>query len=165
MAVSALDLGLGALALSRRTLLSLLEDVPPDKLCHQPIPGGNHALWIAGHLAGTDDFFLNAVAGQPPKLPPHHKELFGMGSKPTPDPRAYPPFEEIKNRLGERREALVSWLKSLNPRKLDEPLPENLKMFASSHAALPASMAWHEGLHSGQLTVIRRSLGIGPKFG
>ena len=46
-----------------------------------------------------------------------------------------------------------------------QPLPDDIKGFAANHATLMTTLAWHEGLHAGQLTIVRKSLGIAPKFG
>ncbi len=44
-------------------------------------------------------------------------------------------------------------------------LTDDLQSFAPSHAALIPTIAWHEGMHIGQLTVIRKSLSLDPVFG
>ena len=48
--------------------------------------------------------------------------------------------------------------------QLRSPLPEGFTGFATSFAALMSSLAWHEGLHTGQLTVVRKSLGLEPLY-
>ncbi len=161
----ALSTGLATLEFSRSNLLSFMEDIPADQMCHQPVEGGNHTLWIAGHLAQTDDFFLTALAGRAPACPASYRTLFGMGSQPVNDPAAYPCLDDIKAQLDARRTDLVAWLKSLSLDQLAAPLTGDLAGFAPAHVALAGALAWHEGLHTGQLTFIRKSLGIGPKFG
>ena len=37
-----------------------------------------------------------------------------------------------------------------------------LGTFAANLGMLMTSIAWHEGLHAGQLTVVRKSLGLAP---
>ena len=49
--------------------------------------------------------------------------------------------------------------------RLAAALPEDWQVFAKSYGVLINTIAWHEGMHAGQLTVIRRELGLGPKFG
>jgi hypothetical protein len=48
---------------------------------------------------------------------------------------------------------------------LTSPLPKELETFARSYGGMMCSIAWHEGVHAGQLTVVRKSLGLAPKFG
>ena len=61
--------------------------------------------------------------------------------------------------------ALVDWFKSLSDEQLAAPLPEGMEMFGANHATLAATMAWHEGVHDGQLIEVRRSLGLPRAFG
>lgn len=165
MSSQLLKQGLAGLEFARSATLGFLEDIPGDRLTHQPAPGCNHALWIMGHLASTDDYFLSSLAKKPSGIPEEWSKLFGMGSKPVADAKAYPPVAEVRSKLSGRREDLIAWLKSMSEDQLLSPLPEELRRFAPNYAGLCVSLAWHEGLHAGQLTVIRRSLGLEPKFG
>ena len=82
----ALRNGLGALAFARRLTTGMLEDIPEDQHTTPPCPGGNHAIWVAGHIALTDDQFRVGLGGHPPACPDSWRDLFGMGSKAEPDP-------------------------------------------------------------------------------
>ena len=159
-----LDNGLAVLEFARHATLAFLDDVPANKASYQPVPGANHALWVIGHITVTDNQVLADLAKQPPVCPAAWGELFGPGSKPQPDAARYPSLDELRRTLGQCRERLVAWFKSLPPDKLLAPLPGDWSRFAPNHAALMASLAWHEGLHAGQITVVRKSLGLAPKF-
>ena len=165
MADLVLESGLNVLAFARHATLGFISDIPPDKLHHQPTEGGNHALWILGHLAVSDDLFLSKLGGTPAKCAEDWFKRFGMGSKPSPNAKDYPPVAEVKDHLAARREDLLVWFKSMDEAKLRESLPAGWTEFAPTYAGLMFSMAWHEGLHGGQLTIIRKSLGLAPKFG
>ena len=156
--------GLATLGFARRATLGFLEDIPEAKLCYQPFSGANHALWIIGHVACTDNYFLSSVGGRETDFPAAWNELFGMGATVQTDAAAYPALGEVRGQLDSRREDLIAWFKSLDEEQLAAPLPADFQTFAPSHAALINSIAWHEGLHAGQLTVIRKALGLGPKF-
>jgi len=165
MSKTIVESGLIVLTFSRKALLGMLEDVPEDRWTHQPIASANHAAWIAGHLAHTDNYFLTAVAGMATRIPADWDELFGMGSQPVDDPSAYPSPAFLRDHLGARREELIAWFRSLTDAQARAPLPEALLSFAPTFGQLAHSLAWHEGMHTGQLTVVRKSLGIAPKFG
>jgi uncharacterized damage-inducible protein DinB len=165
MANSVLDSGLSALAFSRRFLLQLLEDIPEDKLCHAPSPGANHACWVMGHMVTTDDYFLATVGGKSPNVPEGWRELFAMGSKPSANRADYPSTDELKSAMSDRREALLLWFKSMDAATQAEPLTGDLTGFAPNKAGIMFTLAWHEGLHTGQVSSIRRSLGMPPKLG
>ena len=49
----------------------------PEQWVHQVHPGCNHALWFAGHMANSDNFFLSLVA------PNQSRPLAGFASKST----------------------------------------------------------------------------------
>ena len=50
------------LEFARNFTESLLEKFKtPEEFTHQVHPNANHALWFAGHIAQTDNFFLSIV--------------------------------------------------------------------------------------------------------
>lgn len=157
--------GKAALDLARRQTLKLVDDIPADKLCHQPVAGTNHALWVLGHLAYSDDGFTTALGERESVIDESWKELFGMGSKPGPDPAKYPSLDDIKAALPRARTALIDWIESLDEEQLLKPLPEGWDVFAPNYAAVLPSLAWHEGFHAGQLSAVRRSLGLPGTMG
>lgn len=157
---SAFEIGKATLDLARRSTLKLVQDIPPDKLTFQPAPNTNHTLWVLGHLASTDNFFLTSFAKLDPVIEESWNELFGMGSEPTDDPQSYPSPGEVKAGLAKARTALAAWFQSMDEHQLLSPLPDEMSSFAANFAALMCSIAWHEGLHAGQLSAVRRSLGL-----
>ncbi|MCB9849329.1 MAG: DinB family protein [Phycisphaerales bacterium] len=165
MASAVVESGLTVLAFAREATLGFLADIPEDKWCHQPVPGANHALWVVGHLAHTDNYFLTAIAGQASKIPADWDELFGMGSTPVGDASKYPNIAETRDYLCSLREGVLAWYGAMDEAQAATPTPDELKPFAPNFGQLAHSIAWHEGMHAGQITVVRKSLGIAPKFG
>ncbi len=159
-----LENGIAALNFARQATLDLLSDFPQDKLTYQPCAAGNHAIWIAGHIAYADDVFASKVGNKPARFSNGWVKLFGMGSTPQADEGVYPSLSELTNALADNREALLAWFSSMSAEELAKPLPEDFRTFAGNHGMLMTSIAWHEGLHAGQLTVVRKSLGLAPKF-
>ena len=159
-----LETALHTLEFGRGVFLKLLDSIPAKNLTTPAVPGGNHALWIAGHIAWTDDYFVVSLGGAP-GLPEAWAGHFGMGSAPRDDPASYPPLAEVKRVLAERRGAFVAILKGMDDAKLASPSPPALAFTGPRHSMIPGSAAWHEGMHAGQLTVVRRALGLDPLFG
>lgn len=155
------------LEMARKTSEDMLASFKsPQDWTHQVHPSANHAMWFAGHMASADNFFVASVA--PDKaitLPPGYKEMFGMGSKPSANPADYPPAEEVLRLMRNRRQALLTALDSLSEADLSKPMPKGAPEFIKDQAALFEMAIWHEGLHSGQLSIARRSLGNAPLFG
>ena len=156
---------LTTLNFTRGWLGQLLEDIPADQMLHQVTPGGNHPLWIIGHLAWSDDFFRAELDGSAPTTPPAWKDLFGMGSEPTTDASRYPSVDELRQALDATRTALLDWFGGMDEAKLSAPLPDDWTSFAPTYGALVHIIAVHEAAHVGQLTVVRKSLGLKPVRG
>lgn len=165
MANEKLEIGVAALGFSRRITTSLLGDIPEDRLTFQPVAGANHALWVLGHIGVADAFFLKEAAGlETPDLN-RWRSLFFAGSNPLPRLIDYPPASEVRRLFDCSRERLIAWAGSLSESQLAAPLPDSIRNFGGSPALLLGNLAVHEGLHAGQLTVIRKALGLTPKFG
>lgn len=157
--------GLSALAFSRRLLLSLVEDIPEDKWCQPAVAGHNHTFWILGHMVTTDDHFMTNLGKRQPKCPANWPAMFFMGSTPKPSLADYPAPATIRDHLASSRADLIEWFKSMDPDKLASPLPDDYKVFSGNYGTLMSTMACHESLHAGQLTSIRKSLGLSPVIG
>jgi hypothetical protein len=155
------DTGKAAMDLARRCTLKMVDGIPPDKLCHQPVPGANHALWVLGHLACSDDYFATSLGGRDSVIDPKWQELFGMGSKPVADPGVYPSPEEIMAGLEKARQSMLETFREMGEQKLTSATPDDWQAFAPTYAAVMGSIAFHEGFHAGQLSAVRRSLGLG----
>jgi uncharacterized damage-inducible protein DinB len=136
----------------------------PEDWTHQVAPDTNHALWFVGHMAASDNFFIGMIA------PGRKRDLedwsghFGMGSKPTSDPDAYPPVAEVLDVMRERRTVLLELLAKMSDDELEKPTPADVAAFCPDYASIFEMAIWHEGLHAGQVTVIRRALGHKPVF-
>src|SRR5947208_14613684 len=86
----------------------------PQEWTFQVHPACNHALWFAGHMATSDNFFLSLVAPERAVQLPDFQAKFGMGSQPTSDPAAYPAPESVLTAMRERRQALLATLRDMN---------------------------------------------------
>lgn len=161
----ALSVGLAALDFSRQTLHTMVEGFPADKACHQPFPGANHMLWNMGHIAWVDDLFLTSLAGQPSALSPAFIEKFAWKTTPTSNPADYPDLLTVRRHLDERRLTLTKWFRRLTAPQLAAATPANFQDMAKIFADLPGSIAGHECMHVGQITVVRKSLGLARQIG
>ncbi len=142
----------------------LLEDIPEDKLCYQPFPGANHALWTVGHLAVVLQRVTAFLEGRQPEPPPRYKELFDLGSVPSPDRSDYPPAAEVLRFAAAMRADWLKALREVDPSRLQEPTPERWRQFAANWGMMAAAMGQHTFFHLGELAVIRKALGLKPKY-
>ena len=151
---------------ARKTSESFLSDFKtPEAWVRQVHDCSNHALWFAGHMGHTDNFFISIIAPEQSKPNPLLAGKFGMGSTPTDKPSDYPPVEEVLSYMRERRAKLLELLDDLNDEDLSRPTPEGAPEFLPDFGSVFEMAIWHEGLHSGQLSVVRRSLGHRPLTG
>ncbi len=160
-----LEAGKATLDLARKTTLKMIDDIPAGKICHQPVAKANHALWVLGHVACTDDYFLTSVGGAKPLLDESWSKRFGSGSTPGIDAKAYPSLADVKAAAAKTRAALVKWFESMDDAKFGTAFTGDMVGFAPNYGTLPISIAWHEGFHSGQISAVRRSLGLPNAMG
>ncbi|MEM9066647.1 MAG: DinB family protein [Planctomycetota bacterium] len=159
-----LTTGLQSMEFARGITDMLLSTLEPDHWFKPPCPNANHAGWIVGHLALTDQAFFSALGGGQPLVPEAWDGLFGGKSVAHPDASKFPPIEELKAALAATRERTVEWLRSLSEAELLEPIEGDLAQFAKTRAHLMGTLAFHEGMHVGQLSVARRAMGMPPVF-
>lgn len=151
--------------------MRLLEKMKSDPLA-QPGPwGGNHAMWVAGHLTVNEGRLHKMLRGTPNPVE-HWKPLFDWGSQLKTDPAAYPPFDEVLKTFRRLREGTLAYLSEVGdeglnrPPKLQPPGRFGLateKGFETVAAAI-ITVAGHQSFHCGQASVARRASGGQPMF-
>jgi hypothetical protein len=150
---------------ARQSSEGLLADFKtPEQWVKQVHDGCNHALWFAGHMGISDNFFISVVAPDQALKQSGMETSFGMGSQPTNRITDYPAVASVLGFMRERREKLLSVLESMTDDDLARPTPAGTPDFLSDVASVFEMAVWHEGMHSGQLSVTRRALGFKPRF-
>ena len=144
----------------------LIEDLASEPLAAPTAKGGNHALWIAGHLVFSEAGLVNFIAFGRPNPLEDWKEKFGRGSEPQNDAAYYGiEIPAILAKWDEVREATLAELAKLTDGDLDTPAancpPERDAFFGTLGKVLTA-VATHPLMHRGQLADSRRALGRPP---
>ncbi|MFT5525193.1 MAG: putative damage-inducible protein DinB [Pirellulaceae bacterium] len=128
----------------------------------------NHALWVIGHLALADNMFASKFRESTGSKPDGYDELFWYGSELQDDRSKYPDKDEVLAYFRDRRENLMKVLDELSEEELSAPGPgpEESSPIAGAPALgqLLIFATYHEGMHTGQLTVAHRGLGQEPLF-
>lgn len=126
--------------------------------------GGNHAMWIAGHLAVIEGRLHKMIfgTGNPAE---NWKPLFDWGSTPSGDASIYPPFEQVLAALADLRGKTRAYVESVEDQNLDAPLKSMIPgiPFDSIGNAI-LIIAFHQCVHCGEATAIRRAAGKMPFF-
>jgi hypothetical protein len=134
----------------------LLDDVKDAPLT-QPTPrGGNHPLWVAGHLAHTVGSLFQMLTGEANPLE-HWTPLFAGGTQPATDASAYPSYEEVLGQFRRLRAQNLKRLESMSDADLEKPAP-----FFGTVGKACVGLALHVMLHLGQVADTRRVLGRTP---
>jgi hypothetical protein len=91
-------------------------------------------------------------------VPENVLKAFGMGSKPS--QTGNPSAAEVKATFESSRSAMIAWLKEAPDSALAGDISEKTGKFASDPLDMIIKIAWHEGLHAGQVANIRKALGL-----
>ena len=86
------------------------EITDPSDWVRRPVPGTNHALWIAGHLGIATNAFVGFVDASKTDPRDDFGPLFGKGSQPLDDLALYPKPEEVTSYLTQRGETFIGLL-------------------------------------------------------
>jgi len=120
----------------------------------------NHLIWILGHLALYNHRAAERISGAETPLG-WDPEPFSFQSSPTADRSAYPPLETALERW---RESLATLETAVRALAADHQAMHRTIPWGTVQVPLPAFLARmiaHNGVHCGQLTDIRRALGLG----
>ncbi len=152
------------LASSKRWALGLITDMKDAPLTQPTANGGNHPLWILGHLIRSESDLLDGfVLGQPNRFP-EWEGVFSMGSAPSTDAGKYPSMDELLAKFEEMRAATLAHLDTLSDDDLDQPshAPEEFREYFGTVGACYAAMCSHVSFHTGQVAVARKAAGREP---
>ena len=144
----------------------LLQDMQNAPLTFPTPIGGNHPLWVLGHLVYSESFlFDQAIMGRDNRFG-EWGELFGAKSTPVAEADKYPSMEELFGKWETIRSEAVAHLDSLTPDDLDKKshAPEDYGPMFATVGACYAAMTGHPQFHAGQVADARRADGRDPLF-
>ena len=153
-----------ALGLRRSSWLlhKMIDDLRPEEWTHRPCDGANTAAWIVSHLIAIENGALARLSGgtSPVPLPePDFMTRYGMGSADL--GHSYLDPATLVLLLDKQRDRLIEAVLKMPAEAFDGPVES--PMFKNVGDAV-ATLAPHAGLHAGQISTIRRSLGKPATF-
>lgn len=162
---AACDNGMHTMGNIRWLTTKAVSDLTPAQWMHQVSPGANHIMFNIGHLAVVDANMLIAAGGRPlpvsRAVPQSYEVLFAPGCQPTDRAADYPDPAEVLDVFDRIRADLLAHLATLPAERLLDGVPnERLAGICPTIAHLPGFVAMHEGTHTGQILLTRRSLGL-----
>lgn len=145
---------------SREYIGMLVQGMTDEQLMHRAGSNGNHAIWILGHLAVSDDQILAALTGTESKLSETLTKQFIGGSEPSDNRSDYPSRESLLATMQQTHERFIDWVESLDEESMNKAAPEFLQPFAPDAISTAFSVSAHDLCHAGQISTARASLGI-----
>lgn len=158
--LSAKARAIGAIKWTHQIMDALIADVPENMLTFQPAGCDNHVLWTLGHLATVYTWFAGLIDGQGSKLPDNYQQLFGYKSIPVADRGAYPSLADVRGQQQAAYDRLISAIENLKDADLAQPTATDSHGLAADKLDVVYRVIWHDGWHQGQISTIRRALGL-----
>lgn len=156
-----------SLDMGQQWLMALVADVHDAPTTFPTPRGGNHPLWVLGHIAHSEaSLVAEFVLGEANPLA-KWDALFGMGSQPVADATAYPSFDEVLAEFQQARARTLAVLDTQTDATLSAPSKapaEGQEMFGTIGKCL-AGAVLHAAFHTGQIADARRAMGKAPVFG
>lgn len=163
--MKAIDVIRTAMQFSDRATFGLIEDMRDAPLT-APTPGGNHPLWVLGHITFVEGNIPHVIFGEPNPVA-HWAPLFAAGSEPATDARAYPQFDEVLRTYRDLRARNLQILEQLGDMGLDRPTkspPRGLENVLRTAGDVFLVVSMHQMNHRGQVADARRAAGRKPVF-
>jgi len=163
------EFAVGALENAKWLATAAVEDLTDAEMMFQPKEGLNHATWLLGHIAGSENGLILSFCKGENLLPKGWHGTFGIGSKPTASPAAYPTKDEILAHIEKVHAAAVTYVKSLSAENLDkrppgiDDLPERVQEMFSTIGKCIFHHVTHASGHAGQISMLRRLMGKAPR--
>jgi uncharacterized damage-inducible protein DinB len=152
------------LELTRQGTLGLVEAMRSKPLTQPTSAGGNHPMWVMGHLAYIEGSLRAIIKGE---ANPVEKwaSLFAPGSTPVTDPSKYPPFDEVVATFVRLRGETLAMLDAMDDATLDSKpasIPPGFEEAMATVGRTLTLISLHQMVHYGQITDARRAAGIAP---
>ncbi len=153
---------------SKTFTLGLIDDMKDFPLTQPTSKGGNHPLWILGHLTYAEANIVDHIilGNENPLI--QWKEMFGSGSEPVAEANRYLPWDEVRQKFDEVRTKTLSVLEGMSDDDLDLPsknCPPGREQFMGTVGGCFGLLILHPTMHRGQVADARRMADRKPLFG
>ena len=164
--MNAIDVIKTALRISDQGMTRLVEDMRDAPLTPPTPRGGNHPLWVLGHITFVEGSVPHILFGEPNPVE-RWAPLFAPGTEPTSNAADYPPFDEIFRMYRELRARNLELLDRIGEAGLAKPTvapPRGLEDVLRTAGDTFLLVALHQMNHRGQVADARRAAGRKPLF-
>jgi hypothetical protein len=141
----------------------LTRDIDDARMADSPAPGVNHPAWILTHLALATDYAARLL-GEQPKCPEAWHKKCGPGSKLSPNRGDYASKQELLAALEAGHARVNAAAARVTEEALNRPhsveIPILKQLLPTVGELLAHLMTTHAGIHLGQLSLWRRTMGL-----
>jgi hypothetical protein len=162
--MKALDLIHWALSMTDGAMNRLVSDMRDRPMTQPTSAGGNHPVWVLGHIAFIEGSVRHILNGEPNPVE-HWGKLFAPGSQPSTDPGVYPSFDELLKTCRDLRAANLRQLQATGEAGLDakpKNIPPGFEDVMASVGRTYVTIALHQMVHYGEICDARRAAGLKP---
>jgi DinB superfamily len=147
--------------------LGLIDDMKDAPLTQPTSKGGNHPLWVLGHLAYSEANIVSHIieGNENPLI--EWKDMFGGGSEPVAEADRYLPWDDVRRKFDEVRAHTLSVLDGLTSADLSQPsknCPPGREEIMGTVGGCFLVIGLHPVMHRGQVADSRLMLGRKPLF-
>ena len=148
--------------MARQLLHRMVDDLTDAEFRHQPVPGANSAAWIVGHLGVIARRSADRLGATGlPELTEEFVAQFSATKQPAGEQLDLGTKAELIALFDLGVEKLIEAIRALPVEALTNP-PAGARGLATNYGEAVLFGALHVAMHSGQLSIIRRSLGKPP---
>ena len=159
--MKAIELIRWAMQMTEQGTTALVADMRDAALTQPTSRGGNHPLWILGHLAYLEGAIPTVLLGEPNPAE-RWAPLFASGTQPKTDASAYPSFDEVLKTYRDMRARNLKLLDELGEAALDrvpKQIPPGFEDAMKTFGHTFLLIALHNMVHYGQIADARRVAG------
>jgi hypothetical protein len=162
---SPIDTLLYSLEASRMMFNRFTEDLKPSDYLYRPTPKANCAAWLIGHLVMAERRFGQRVDCKCPPLPDGFEKRYARDET-APFAADFGDVMILRPLFNSHRDATIAAVRAFPVSRLNEPAaPAGPTPVPSPFKTIGESvqfMCFHQVMHTGQITTIRRCLGRPP---
>lgn len=153
-----------SLEFSGDALVKLAQDMKSAPLTFPTPTGGNHPLWIVGHIASSEAKLVHEFGLRIPSAYDHWFPVFGPGTTPVADASIYPSYAAVLEAFEKTRALTLNSLLTMQDADFDQPsgAPEHFKDILGTVGDCFRLAIFHAAVHTGQLTDCRRAANRKP---
>lgn len=151
---------------ARERSYELINTVPESLWYTIPAGIASHVAWQVGHLAVAQYGLMlfrqrGRAEGDTQLMPGWLRKQFGRGSQPSSSPESMPTPEDLRGHLDAIHQRSIEEASQLSAATLREACDLPYSVYPTKLGALTL-VSIHEGIHAGQIGLIRRGHGLEP---